>query len=41
MSVEQFSTRIKKIGKLAEMTPKQQKEQFIRGLSPMNQYNLR
>ena len=23
------------------MTPKQQREQFIRGLSPMNQYNLR
>ncbi|CAB4426136.1 unnamed protein product [Rhizophagus irregularis] len=36
MSVEQFSARIKKVGKLAEMTPEQQKEQFIRGLNPMN-----
>ncbi|GET03411.1 hypothetical protein GLOIN_2v1789077 [Rhizophagus clarus] len=41
MSVEQFSTRIKKVGKLAEMTPEQQREQFIRGLNPMNQYNIR
>jgi hypothetical protein len=41
MSVEQFSARIKKVGKLAEMTPKQQRKQFIRGLNPMNQYNIR
>ncbi|CAB4425236.1 unnamed protein product [Rhizophagus irregularis] len=41
MSVEQFSARIKKVGKLAEMTPEQQREQFIRGLNPMNQYNIR
>ena len=40
MDVEEFSTRIKKIGNLAGMTPEQQREQFIRGLSPMNQYNL-
>ncbi|CAG8791183.1 16760_t:CDS:1, partial [Acaulospora morrowiae] len=40
MTVEQFSARIKKIGKLAEMTPEQQREQFIHGLSPMNQYNI-
>ncbi|CAG8667660.1 2598_t:CDS:2, partial [Acaulospora morrowiae] len=41
MTVEQFFTRIKKIGKLVEMTPKQQKKQFICELSPMNQYNIR
>ncbi|GES83554.1 hypothetical protein GLOIN_2v1886689 [Rhizophagus clarus] len=41
MSVEQFSARIKKVGKLAEMTPEQQREQFIRGLNPINQYNIR
>ncbi|RIB03755.1 hypothetical protein C2G38_2286597 [Gigaspora rosea] len=41
MGVEEFSTRIKKIGKLAGMTPEQQREQFIRGLNPMNQYNIR
>ncbi|CAB4468810.1 unnamed protein product [Rhizophagus irregularis] len=41
MSVEQFSARIKKVGKLAEMTPEQQREQFIRSLNPMNQYNIR
>ncbi|CAG8592504.1 9277_t:CDS:2, partial [Acaulospora morrowiae] len=41
MTVKQFSARIKKIGKLAEMTPKQQREQFICGLNPMNQYNIR
>ncbi|CAG8820691.1 15156_t:CDS:2, partial [Racocetra fulgida] len=29
MGVEEFSTRIKKVGKLAEMTPEQQREQFI------------
>uniref|UniRef100_U9UG05 Uncharacterized protein n=1 Tax=Rhizophagus irregularis (strain DAOM 181602 / DAOM 197198 / MUCL 43194) TaxID=747089 RepID=U9UG05_RHIID len=29
------------VGKLAEMTPEQQREQFIRGLNPMNQYNIR
>ncbi|GES85756.1 hypothetical protein GLOIN_2v1789077 [Rhizophagus clarus] len=40
MSVEQFSAQIKKVGKLAEMTPKQQREQFIHGLNPMNQYNI-
>ncbi|CAB4495818.1 unnamed protein product [Rhizophagus irregularis] len=40
MSIEQFSARIKKVGKLAEMTPEQQREQFIRGLNPMNQYNI-
>ncbi|CAB5180177.1 unnamed protein product [Rhizophagus irregularis] len=41
MSVEQFSARIKKVGKLAEMTPEQQREQFIRDLNLMNQYNIR
>ena len=41
MGIEEFSARIKKIGKLAGMTPEQQREQLIRGLSPMNQYNLR
>ncbi|GBC07750.1 hypothetical protein RclHR1_07680004 [Rhizophagus clarus] len=41
MGIEEFFARIKKIGKLAEMTPEQQKEQLIRGLSLMNQYNLR
>ena len=41
MSVEQFSAQIKKVGKLAEMTPEQQREQFIHGLNPMNQYNIR
>ncbi|CAG8824441.1 14812_t:CDS:2, partial [Dentiscutata erythropus] len=29
MSVEEFSTRIKKVGKLAGITPEQQREQFI------------
>ncbi|RIB09498.1 hypothetical protein C2G38_2044265 [Gigaspora rosea] len=41
MGVEEFSTRIKKVGKLAGMTPEQQREQFICGLNPMNQYNIR
>src|SRR3954447_19885782 len=41
MGVEKFSARIKRIGKLAEMTPEQQREQFICGLNPMNQYNIR
>ncbi|CAJ0850354.1 17450_t:CDS:2 [Entrophospora sp. SA101] len=41
MQVEEFSNKIKKLGKLAGMSPQQQREQFIRGLSPMNQYNLR
>src|SRR3954463_6464535 len=41
MSVEMFSAQIKKIGKLAGMTPEQQREQFIRGLNHMNQYNIR
>ncbi|CAG8753684.1 17165_t:CDS:2, partial [Racocetra fulgida] len=41
MGVEEFSTRIKKVGKLAGMTPEQQREQFIRSLNPINQYNIR
>ncbi|CAJ0846930.1 3714_t:CDS:2, partial [Entrophospora sp. SA101] len=41
LQVEEFSNKIKKIGKLAGMSPQQQREQFIRGLSPMNQYNIR
>src|SRR3954447_5995220 len=41
MGVEKFSARIKRIGKLAEISPEQQREQFIRGLNPMNQYNIR
>ncbi|CAG8804431.1 21437_t:CDS:2, partial [Dentiscutata erythropus] len=41
MGVDEFSTRIKKVGKLAGMTPEQQREQFIRSLNPMNQYNIR
>ncbi|CAG8504489.1 10192_t:CDS:2 [Racocetra fulgida] len=41
IGVEEFSTRIKKVGKLAGMTPEQQREQFICGLNPMNQYNIR
>ncbi|CAG8508680.1 6628_t:CDS:2 [Racocetra fulgida] len=41
MGVEEFSTRIKKVGKLAGMSPEQQREQFICGLNPMNQYNIR
>ncbi|CAG8802216.1 3509_t:CDS:2, partial [Dentiscutata erythropus] len=41
MGVEEFSTQIKKVGKLARMTPEQQREQFIRGLNPINQYNIR
>ncbi|CAG8809672.1 13375_t:CDS:2, partial [Dentiscutata erythropus] len=41
MGVEEFSTQIKKVGKLAGMTPEQQREQFIRGLNPINQYNIR
>ncbi|RIB24290.1 hypothetical protein C2G38_2032001 [Gigaspora rosea] len=40
MGVEEFSTRIKKVGKLARMAPEQQRKQFIRGLNPMNQYNI-
>ncbi|GBB93129.1 hypothetical protein RclHR1_21130007 [Rhizophagus clarus] len=41
MGIEEFSAQIKKISKLARMTPEQQREQLIRGLSSMNQYNLR
>src|SRR3954451_8817578 len=41
IGVEEFSARIKKISKLAEISPEQQREQFIRGLNPMNQYNIR
>ncbi|GBC04248.1 hypothetical protein RclHR1_05590003 [Rhizophagus clarus] len=41
MDIEEFSAQIKKISKLARMTSEQQREQLIRGLSPMNQYNLR
>lgn len=41
MSIEQFSAKINKIGKIAGMTDEQKREQFIRGLNPMNQYNLR
>ncbi|CAG8818524.1 15246_t:CDS:2, partial [Gigaspora margarita] len=41
IGVEEFSTRIKKVGKLARMTPEQQREQFIHGLNSMNQYNIR
>ncbi|CAG8450075.1 15830_t:CDS:2 [Cetraspora pellucida] len=40
MGVEEFFTRIKKVGKLARMIPEQQKEQLIHGLNPMNQYNI-
>ena len=40
MSVEEFSTKIKKIGKIAGMTPEQQREQFICGLNPLNQHNI-
>ncbi|PKK40894.1 hypothetical protein RhiirC2_805211 [Rhizophagus irregularis] len=29
------------VGKLAEITPEQQREQFICGFNPMNQYNIR
>ncbi|CAG8792131.1 6251_t:CDS:2, partial [Dentiscutata erythropus] len=41
MGVEEFSTQIKKVGKLAGMIPEQQRKQFICGLNPMNQYNIR
>ncbi|CAG8844610.1 25136_t:CDS:2, partial [Gigaspora margarita] len=41
MGIEEFSAKIKKVGKIARMTPEQQREQFIRGLNPMNQYNIR
>jgi hypothetical protein len=41
MRIEEFNVKIKKIGKLAGMTDEQQREQFIRGLNPMNQYNIR
>ncbi|CAG8787005.1 2427_t:CDS:2 [Gigaspora margarita] len=41
MGVEEFSTLIKKVSKLARMIPEQQEEQFICSLNPMNQYNIR
>jgi hypothetical protein len=41
MPVEEFLAQIKKIGKIAGMTPEQQREQFICGLNETNQYNLR
>ncbi|CAG8838443.1 3590_t:CDS:1, partial [Racocetra persica] len=40
MGIEEFSAKIKKVGKIARMAPEQQREQFIRGLNPMNQYNI-
>ncbi|CAG8548539.1 4886_t:CDS:2, partial [Racocetra fulgida] len=41
MGIEEFSAKIKKVGKIARMAPEQQREQFICGLNPMNQYNIR
>ncbi|RIB26556.1 hypothetical protein C2G38_2138247 [Gigaspora rosea] len=41
MGIEEFFAKIKKVGKIARMAPEQQREQFIRGLNPMNQYNIR
>ncbi|RIB04474.1 hypothetical protein C2G38_677480 [Gigaspora rosea] len=41
MGIEEFSAKIKKVCKIARMAPEQQREQFIRGLNPMNQYNIR
>jgi hypothetical protein len=41
MSVEEFTMKINKIAKIAEITEDQKRQQFIRGLNPMNQYNLR
>ncbi|CAG8721240.1 16267_t:CDS:1, partial [Racocetra fulgida] len=41
IGVKEFSANIKKISKIARMSPEQQREQFIRDLNPMNQYNIR
>ncbi|CAG8463896.1 2910_t:CDS:2 [Acaulospora morrowiae] len=41
MSVQQFVSKLQRIGKLARMTPEQIREQWLRELSPMNQYTLR
>jgi hypothetical protein len=41
MPIEQFVNHVKKIGKVAKMTPTQIREQVIRGLNPANQYNIR
>ncbi|CAG8723654.1 10456_t:CDS:1, partial [Dentiscutata heterogama] len=41
MGIEEFSAKIKKVRKIARMAPEQQREQFIRGLNPINQYNIR
>ncbi|CAB4382095.1 unnamed protein product [Rhizophagus irregularis] len=41
MSVEEFAMKINKIAKVAGITDDQKRQQFIRGLNPMNQYNLR
>ena len=40
MTVQQFASKLRKIGKIAKMTPEQIREQWIRGLSPMNQYSI-
>src|SRR5439155_7361782 len=41
MSVQQFASKLRKIGKIARMTSEQIREQWLRGLSPMNQFTLR
>jgi hypothetical protein len=40
-SVQQFASDLRRIGRLAKMTPEQIREQWLRGLSPMNQNNIR
>jgi hypothetical protein len=41
MSIAQFASKLRKIGNLAKMTPQNIREQWLKGMSPMNQFNIR
>ncbi|CAG8619438.1 17597_t:CDS:2, partial [Acaulospora morrowiae] len=41
MSILEYNARISKLGKLAGLPESKIREQYIRGLNPMNQYNVR
>ncbi|RHZ82688.1 hypothetical protein Glove_105g9 [Diversispora epigaea] len=40
MSILEYNAKISKLGKLARLVEPQMREQYIRGLNPMNQYNI-
>ncbi|CAG8670512.1 18692_t:CDS:2, partial [Acaulospora morrowiae] len=41
MSILEYNAKISKLGKLAGLPESKMREQYIRGLNPMNQYNVR